>query len=78
MAKERAMVNRGCFFGFVLESVLISYTEIRKKYPPGVLGFTLNGQPPDAFTPLKDGDWLCFMVCNDLNAKTQDLPRFVQ
>lgn len=68
-AKERAMVNRGCYFGFVLESVLISYSEIRKKYPPGILGFTLNGQPPDLLTPLKDGDLLCLLVCNDLSEK---------
>lgn len=65
-AKERTMVNRGCPFCFVLESVLISYEGIKKMYPPGTLGFTLNGQPPDFLTPLQEGDRLYFMVCKGL------------
>lgn len=69
-AKERAMVNNGCPFGFILESILISHSEIKKRYPPGVLGFTLNGQPPELLTSLKDGDLLCFKVCNHNDKNT--------
>lgn len=67
--KELSMVNNGCPFAFVLQSILISYAEIEKKYPPGVLGFTLNGQPPDPSTSLKDGDLLCFEVYEDNHEK---------
>lgn len=68
-AKDRSMVNNGCPFGFILESLLISYSEIGKRYAPGVLGFTLNGQPPDPSTPLRDGDLLCFEVYKDGHEK---------
>ena len=68
-SKERSMVNSGCPFGFVLESILISYAEIRKRYPPGILGFTLNGQAPEPSTPLKDGDLLCFEICKNGHEK---------
>lgn len=65
-AKAQAMVNRGCPFGFILTCLLMDYPQIERLYPPGVLGFTLNGQPPEMSAPLADGDQLCFMVCDDL------------
>ena len=60
--RERSMVNRGCPFIFVLQSVLMSYPEIEKQFPPGVLGFTLNGVSPGMMDALKEGDRVCFVV----------------
>ncbi len=39
-----------------------SYPEIKKLFPPGVLGFTLNEKKPKELTLLKDGDRVDFMV----------------
>jgi hypothetical protein len=64
-SQERTMVNLGCPFGFLLKCVLVSYPEIKRRFPPGILGFTLNGVPPDILDPLKDGDRICFLVCED-------------
>lgn len=64
-AKEEAMVNRGCPFMFILNCFLIDHPEVTKRYPPGVLGFTLNGRPPELSDGLKDGDLICFMVCDN-------------
>lgn len=61
-AQERAMVNIGCPFGYVLHCVLTSYPEIKRRFPPGVLGFTCNGIPPDILRPMKDGDRIYFLV----------------
>ena len=59
---ERSMVNRGCPFGFVFQCLLIDYPDIEKRYPPGILAFTLNGTAPEVETPLQDGDNIILMV----------------
>jgi len=63
-AKERVFVNKGCPFGYMFQCVMVSYPEIEQHFPPGILGFTLNGVPPDVMDPLKDGDQICFLVCD--------------
>jgi len=62
----RSMVNRGCPFALVLECLLIDYPEIQKRYPPGVLSFTLNGTAPELWTPLADGDRAAFFVEHEM------------
>lgn len=58
----RAMVNKGCAFAFILSCLLLDHPEIEERYPPGVLGFTLNGRVPEIDTPLNDGDKICFTI----------------
>lgn len=61
-AAEECVVSEGAPFFFLLSSVLESYPNIREKYPPGVLGFTVNGEPPELETLLKEGDTVRFLV----------------
>ena len=50
-----------------LGTVFSSYPEIELKYPPGMLGFTVNGQLPDDFEILENGDEVFFTVGSRLN-----------
>ena len=59
---EEIWVNPGCPFLFVLNSIFQSYPEIEERYPPGILGFTLNEQVPEAETPVADGSRISFLV----------------
>ena len=38
------------------------YPEIKKRYPPGILTFSINGIPPKLYSPLLDGDVVMFSV----------------
>ncbi len=49
-------------FIFLLHSIFTSYPEIQRRYPPGKLAMTLNGQPPGEFELLKDGDRVSFFI----------------
>lgn len=60
--EEVILVEQGAPFILILGIILKSYPVIGKKYPPGVLGFTLNGAPPEADTILREGDRLEFLV----------------
>lgn len=62
---DSAMASRGCPFGSILRCLLTDFPEIYERFPPGVLGFTLNGKPPKFFEPLKDGDVIHFLACNE-------------
>ena len=59
---EEMWVNSGAPFYFILESVFSTYPEIPKRYPPKVLGFTVNDTPPETFDPIKDGDVIRFKI----------------
>lgn len=61
-AEHPAMMSMGATFGFLLHSVLAEYPEITKRYPPGVLGFTVNDTLPKIYSPLFDGDRIVFSV----------------
>jgi len=61
-AEEEMLASEGVPFMFILSSIFVSYPEIEKKYPPGVLGFTVNGRPPEDFSILEDGDEIAFVV----------------
>lgn len=54
--KETAVVNEGVNFLFFLLTIFQSYPKIQDQYPPGTLGLRVNGQPPNDFTTLKNGD----------------------
>lgn len=53
---EQAMNPEGFTFTDFLHSLFISYPDISKKIPPGKLGFLLNGNLPQAFDILRNGD----------------------
>ena len=60
---EHPMVmSEGGNFAYLLQNVFIEYPKIEKKYPPGQLGFTINGTSPKAYTPLFDGDRVSFSI----------------
>jgi len=61
-AAEECLLSEGAPFFFLLSSVLDCYPEIREKYPPGILGFTVNGEPPEMDTVLREGDIVRFLV----------------
>ena len=60
--EEEAIVSEGIPFMIFLGTIFSSYPAIELKYPPGVLGFTVNGKPPDDFGILNDGDEIFFTV----------------
>ena len=60
--EEEAIVSGGIPFMIFLGTIFSSYPAIELKYPPGVLGFTVNGRPPDDFEILNDGDEVFFTV----------------
>jgi molybdopterin converting factor small subunit len=62
LSEEKAVVNNGCPFFFLLESVFMTHRDIQRKYPPGILVFSLNGKIPNPNTQLKDGDIVSFIV----------------
>ena len=59
---EECIISDKAPFFFILSSVLESYPEIGKQFPPGVLGFTVNGNPPENNTLLSDGDTIHFSI----------------
>ena len=61
-ARERTGCTRGCPFFFILNCVLTEYPEIRRRFPPGVLGFTVDGMAPAIDHPLTDGSIVRFGV----------------
>jgi molybdopterin converting factor small subunit len=54
--EDKMIMNENALFLFLLQSVFTSYSEIPKRYPPGILGFLLNDSPPKDSTILMDGD----------------------
>ena len=60
---EEAVVSEGVSFVNQLYFIFASYPEIQKKFPPGQLGFTVNGKPPRDFDILSDGDEIKFIDC---------------
>ena len=57
---EDAVVSEGLVFVNFLNFIFTSYPDIINKFPPGTLGFTLNGKVPKVDDVLKDGDILEF------------------
>lgn len=55
-SRVESTCNEGCPFFFILQCVLIDFPAIPKKYPPGALGFTVNGAAPGMDYAMKAGD----------------------
>ena len=60
--EDPTMMSEGVTFGFLLHTILTDYPEIKKRYPPGILTFSINGIPPKLYSPLLDGDMVMFSV----------------
>ena len=58
---EEAMVSENLNFAMFLNFIFTSYPEIQEKFPPGKLGFLLNGKKPNEYDILNDGDELKFI-----------------
>ena len=67
--EEEAIVSEGIPFMIFLGTIFSSYPAIEVKYPPGVLGFTVNGKPPDDFRILNDGDEIFFTVSSEFSGQ---------
>ncbi len=61
-ASEECIISQNMYFFTLLASVLESYPEMKKRFPPGCLGFTVNGEPPGENTLLEDGDIIHFSI----------------
>ena len=59
--KEVSITSEGTTFMQFLLFLFEAYPEIQTTYPPGKLGFTVNGNPPKNQDLLKDGDVLYFV-----------------
>ncbi|OGH59041.1 MAG: hypothetical protein A3G34_01790 [Candidatus Lindowbacteria bacterium RIFCSPLOWO2_12_FULL_62_27] len=62
VAEDISYASPGAPFLMVFNSILFEHPEIRKKFPPGVLGIELNGGRPDVDTLLKDGDRIHLLI----------------
>ena len=58
---EEAVASEGINFATQLYFIFSSYPEIQKEFPPGKLGFLLNGRKPKQDDILKDGDEIKFV-----------------
>jgi molybdopterin converting factor small subunit len=61
-SSEECFISRNTLFFISLASILESYPEIKRRFPPGILGFTVNGEVPELDTILKEGDVVHFCV----------------
>lgn len=61
-SEEPMYISEGALFGYLLENVLSAYPKINRQYAPGILGFTINGKPPNLHSLLLDGDIVDFFV----------------
>jgi hypothetical protein len=60
--EEECFISPKLSFLIFFHMVLQSYPEIQKRFAPGVLGFTVNGKPPELDAKLQDGDTIHFSV----------------
>ena len=56
------IMSEGSTFVYLLMNIFMEHPNIEKRYPPGALGFSINGIPPKTYTPLFDGDKVDFSV----------------
>ena len=57
-------MGEGGVFVYLLQNVFMAYPEMEQRYPPGTIGFTINGIPPKPHSPLFDGDTVFFSVAH--------------
>ena len=61
-AVEDVVLEEELRFCYVLHLLFQERPEIPQAFPPGVLGFTVNGEAPQCETPVRGGDVIVFMV----------------
>ena len=61
---DPVVLSEGAPFNYLLFNLFQSYPAIERQYPPGALGFTVNGRRPDDDTVLHDGDVVSFAAVN--------------
>ncbi|MEK9182106.1 MAG: hypothetical protein AAB781_00780 [Patescibacteria group bacterium] len=54
------IMSEGSTFVYLLMNIFMEYPNIERRYPPGTLGFSINGISPKTYTPLFDGDLIDF------------------
>ncbi|MFZ2303419.1 MAG: hypothetical protein WAV98_01345 [Minisyncoccia bacterium] len=54
------IISEGASFLYLLMNVFMECPEIEEKYPPGLIGFSINGIPPRDHSILFDGDTVDF------------------
>ena len=59
---EDVVLGEELEFCYVLHLLFQNRPEIPQAFPPGVLGFTVNGEPPGCETPVRRGDVIEFLV----------------
>lgn len=57
-SKEDILISEGSNFVYLLFNIFSAYPKIQAKYPPGKLGFLINGNAPKENYLLKEGDVL--------------------
>ena len=64
-SSEVSIVSEGLSFVNFLYFIFSSYPEIQRRFPPGKLGFLLNGKKPNEYDVLNGGDELRFIGIED-------------
>lgn len=59
---EKAMVSKNLIFVQFLHFIFSSYPKIPPNYPPGSIGFTLNGKMPTDYSILEENDEVKFYI----------------
>ncbi len=57
---EEAVISANLTFAGFLNFIFSSHPEFHEKYPPGAIGFLVNGKPPKEGTVLQEGDEIYF------------------
>lgn len=58
------IMSSGSTFIYLLMNIFMEYPDMEKQYPPGTLGFSINGIPPKTYTPLFEGDVIDLSISN--------------
>ena len=62
ISEEIVSLAPGASFAFLLNRVFIKHPRIMDAYPPGVLGMTLNGRPPEPLDRLGNRDRVHLLI----------------
>ena len=62
--EDPLFLSDGCPFVMVLQSVFDQHPTLAMQFPPGMLGFTLNGRPPAPDSRVCRGDHIHLLVPN--------------
>lgn len=81
---EEVMISEGLDFPNFLNSIFSSYPDLQKRFPPGTLGFLLNGKAPKEYDILKYDDKMEFVYVNPehtrekIESQLTDIIRYYQ